>query len=159
MKRLLSFLKNEDSGEQGQAIVEFALAMPLLLTLLCGILDFGWIYLNQYKVDYAAYAGARSGALHSTAPDSTLRTAVLNRVTSNLPSGTTVTTTTVKNNTIETTIRTAGGSEGKISYELDSTNNTFTVTVEYPVKILTFVAGTVFNGSYYTATATNVSPF
>ena len=32
--------------------------MPLLLTLLCGVIDFGWIYSNQYRVENASYAGA-----------------------------------------------------------------------------------------------------
>ena len=45
-------------SEKGQAIVEFALVLPLLLTLLCGVIDFGWIYSNQYSVENASYAGA-----------------------------------------------------------------------------------------------------
>ena len=40
---LRRILKNE----KGQSIVEFALVVPILLTLLCGIIDFGWIYSNQ----------------------------------------------------------------------------------------------------------------
>ena len=46
-------------SEKGQSIVEFALVLPLLLTLLCGVIDFGWIYSNQYRVENASYAGAR----------------------------------------------------------------------------------------------------
>lgn len=45
-------------SEKGQSIVEFALVLPLLLTLLCGVIDFGWIYSNQYRVENASYAGA-----------------------------------------------------------------------------------------------------
>lgn len=44
-------------SEKGQSIVEFALVLLLLLTLLCGVIDFGWIY-NQYSVENASYAGA-----------------------------------------------------------------------------------------------------
>ena len=54
--------------ESGQAVVEFALAFPLLLLILCGILDFGWIYMNQYRIEYAAFTGARYAGIH--APDS-----------------------------------------------------------------------------------------
>lgn len=57
---LRRILKNE----KGQSIVEFALVVPILLTLLCGIIDFGWIYSNQYKVENASYAGARYASLY-----------------------------------------------------------------------------------------------
>ena len=46
-------------AEKGQAMVEFALVLPLLLTLLCGIIDFGWLYYNQITLNNAAREGAR----------------------------------------------------------------------------------------------------
>ena len=36
-------------SEKGQSIVEFALVLLLLLTLLCGVIDFGWIYSNNVR--------------------------------------------------------------------------------------------------------------
>jgi len=30
-------------NEKGQAFVEFAIVLPLLLMILCGIIDYGWI--------------------------------------------------------------------------------------------------------------------
>ena len=51
-------------NEKGQALVEFALVMPILLLLLCGIIDFGWIYYNQITLNNAAREGARYAVIH-----------------------------------------------------------------------------------------------
>lgn len=40
-------------------MVEFALVLPILLLLLCGILDFGWYFYNQLSLDNACRDGAR----------------------------------------------------------------------------------------------------
>lgn len=58
MKKLL--LKSE----KGQALVEFALVLPLLLALLCAIIDFGWLYYNQITLNNAAREGARFAVIH-----------------------------------------------------------------------------------------------
>ena len=50
--------------ERGQALVEFALVLPILLVLLCGIVDFGWLYYNQITLNNAAREGARYAAVH-----------------------------------------------------------------------------------------------
>ena len=41
-------------------MVEFALVLPLLLLILCGILDFGWLFYNQFNVDNTARQAART---------------------------------------------------------------------------------------------------
>lgn len=51
-------------SEKGQAMVEFALVLPILLTLLCGIIDFGWLYYNQITLNNAAREGARYAVIH-----------------------------------------------------------------------------------------------
>jgi Flp pilus assembly protein TadG len=51
-------------NESGQALVEFALILPLLLILLCGIIDFGWIFRCQLTADSAAREAARYTAIH-----------------------------------------------------------------------------------------------
>jgi Flp pilus assembly protein TadG len=45
-------------------MVEFALVLPLLLLLLCGIIDFGWIFGNQLMADNACREAARFTAIH-----------------------------------------------------------------------------------------------
>ena len=50
--------------EEGQAMVEFALILPILIMLLCGIIDFGWIFGNQILANNAAREAARYTAIH-----------------------------------------------------------------------------------------------
>ena len=50
--------------EDGQSLVEFALVLPILLMLLCGIIDFGWLYYNQITLNNAAREGARYAVIH-----------------------------------------------------------------------------------------------
>lgn len=49
------FFKNE----QGQSVVEAAIVLPILLLLICGILDFGWIFAHQIMLNNAARDAAR----------------------------------------------------------------------------------------------------
>ena len=50
--------------ENGQSMVEFALVLPILLLLLCGIIDFGWIYSNKIAAVNACREAARYSAIH-----------------------------------------------------------------------------------------------
>lgn len=50
--------------EKGQAMVEFALVLPVLILLVCGIIDFGWIYSNQITVANACREAARYSSVH-----------------------------------------------------------------------------------------------
>ena len=52
-------------SERGQAMVEFALVLPILVLLLCGIIDFGWIFSNKIAADNASREAARYAAIHS----------------------------------------------------------------------------------------------
>jgi len=62
MKKLLR--RNED----GQAMVEFALVLPIFLLILCGIIDFGWLFYNQLALNNICREGARY-AIVNTAED------------------------------------------------------------------------------------------
>lgn len=53
-------------NERGQAMVEFALVLPILILLLCGIIDFGWIFSNKIAADNASREAARYAAIHYT---------------------------------------------------------------------------------------------
>ena len=60
----MTALRKWSRGEHGQAMVEFALVLPILLLLLCGIIDFGWLYYNQIALSNAAREGARYAVIH-----------------------------------------------------------------------------------------------
>jgi len=45
-------------------MVEFALVLPILLTLVFGIIDFGWIFGNQLIANNACREAARYTAVH-----------------------------------------------------------------------------------------------
>ena len=66
------------SKEKGQAMVEMALVLPVLVLLLCGIIDYGWISYNKLSVSYCSREGARYGIVH--ADDANAAQSVANRV-------------------------------------------------------------------------------
>jgi Flp pilus assembly protein TadG len=52
-------------GSRGQALVEFVLVIPVLLLVLCGILDFGFALFSRMTVINAAREGAHAGMLEA----------------------------------------------------------------------------------------------
>jgi len=74
------FIKNE----KGQSIVELALTIPILLLILCAIIDFGWIYSNKMSITYCSREGARYGTVNATATDAI--TLISNKVKNTAPS-------------------------------------------------------------------------
>ncbi len=52
--------------EKGQALVEFALVLPILLILVLGIVVFGQIFFSYQLIQNAARDGARYGTVGST---------------------------------------------------------------------------------------------
>lgn len=65
MQKLLKHTKKE----KGQALVEFALVLPILLVVLCGIIDFGWILSCQNELTNAAGETARYAAIYANNSD------------------------------------------------------------------------------------------
>ncbi len=51
-------------SEKGQSTVEFALLLPIILLLLSGIINFGWIFGNQLLANNASREAARYTAIH-----------------------------------------------------------------------------------------------
>jgi Flp pilus assembly protein TadG len=64
--RLLHHLRNE----RGQAMVEFALVLPILMALLLGIIQFGIVFNNYITLTDATRAGARQAAVSRFVGDS-----------------------------------------------------------------------------------------
>ena len=50
--------------ERGAAAVEFALILPLLMTVVIGVMEFGFLFNQQISLSQAAREGARSYAIH-----------------------------------------------------------------------------------------------
>lgn len=57
----MKFIKKE----HGQSIVEFAIVLPLLLLIVCAIIDFGWLFYNQLNLQNSVREGARFGAVNA----------------------------------------------------------------------------------------------
>lgn len=62
--------------KKGQALVEFAFVIPLLLLFLFGIVEFGRIFGAELIVAYSAREGARVGTIGST--DDAIKSQVFN---------------------------------------------------------------------------------
>lgn len=56
-------------NQEGQALVEFALVLPLLLVLIMGIIQFGFLFNNYITLTDAVRVGARQAAVSRTLPD------------------------------------------------------------------------------------------
>jgi Flp pilus assembly protein TadG len=52
-------------SERGQAAVEFALVIPVMLLFMLGIFEVGRTYFNNEAIATAARDGARAGAIHT----------------------------------------------------------------------------------------------
>ncbi len=72
--------KQDFTKENGQAMVEFAVAAPLLLLVVFGIIQFGIVFNNHLTLTDAVRVGARQAAVSRTLPDpaSAAETSVLN---------------------------------------------------------------------------------
>ncbi|HNX29099.1 MAG TPA: pilus assembly protein [Syntrophomonadaceae bacterium] len=54
-------------AQQGQALVEMALVLPILLLIVFGIIEFGRVYTYQLEINSIARQGARTAAVSSAA--------------------------------------------------------------------------------------------
>ena len=59
-------LKQQAASERGAELIEFALALPLLLVIIMGIFDFGLAFQRYEVITNAAREGARLGALYAS---------------------------------------------------------------------------------------------
>jgi Flp pilus assembly protein TadG len=66
--------RSESGRERGQAVIELALTLPLLLLIVLGVFDFGLMFQKYEVVTNAAREGARVGVLPDYTPaDAALR--------------------------------------------------------------------------------------
>lgn len=122
--------------EDGQAMVEFALILPIFLLILCGIIDFGWLFYNQLSLNNACREGARY-AVVNTAEDANTQ-AIINHIEN-------TTTTVFANDGIDI--------EVFYSSPADPTSGDITVKLEADISFFTPVLSTVL-GKEKTITST-----
>ena len=77
--KILSKLKK---SEKGQSLVEFVLILPILLMLILGVLEYGWMLNAKVTVNSAAREGARTRAAlgYSSAYNTSYNTAATNAI-------------------------------------------------------------------------------
>jgi Flp pilus assembly protein TadG len=135
-------------GRRGQAVVEFALIIPVFLLLLLAAVDFGRMFFTYIQANNAAREGAAYGAAHaaSTTLTSGVRTAafteanVQNQAGQSAQGGVTVTP--VCHNPTGTVIGCSTAPGGI------ATGNTITVTVAEPFTFFTPLINGLFNNSF-----------
>jgi len=74
-KRLKFFTKRRESG---QSAVELALTLPLLLLLICGMIEMGWLSSTRLVLDNITREGVRAGIVATSSSANT--TDVINRI-------------------------------------------------------------------------------
>lgn len=124
-------MKKFFADESGQAVVEFALVAPILLLILCGIIDFGWAFSAQIATENCAREGARYASMYTK--NANVADETESKVQSVAPD-------IIKNN-ISVTLT--------FSNAASPVDGDVTVTVVSEVRSLTFVAYTIFGGETF----------
>jgi Flp pilus assembly protein TadG len=73
-------------NRRGAAAIEFAMVLPVLIALLFGIIEYGWIFFQQSNILAAAREGARYGVTFEQGGSPTPTSAAQTRVSSVLTS-------------------------------------------------------------------------
>ena len=58
--------EGDASRARGAAVVEFAVVLPLLLTILFGIIEYGWVFMVRQTLQTAAREGCRQSVLQTS---------------------------------------------------------------------------------------------
>jgi Flp pilus assembly protein TadG len=131
----MSIIKRFFKEKKGQSMVELALTLPILLVLLGGILDFGWIYGKELATTYICREGARYGVINADSPD--LNTLVDNKVRAAAPSY-------ARDSLVVTTTLTSPS---------DPRSGDVIVKVDYKFTVLTPLASIIIHSNQYTVSA------
>jgi len=122
--------------ESGQSMVELALTLPLVLLLICGMLEMGWLASTRQVMDTITREATRAGIVGTTTSAST--SAVNTAVTSKKPSYMT--------NTITVTVTFSNPSSFK--------DGNITVTTAYDLPTLTPLTAFLAPGGSYHVVST-----
>ena len=132
-------------GEKGQSAVEFALTLPILIVLLCGIIDFGWLFSCDIAATNAAREAARYTAVHyydsSTDDDLAKAQSIVLEDAPQLPTSSTSVTLT------------------SLDLDNDGIQESIQVAVSSPVQLLTGLTSAIIGKSSITLSATSIMKF
>lgn len=135
MKRFIRKIIQKKKKEGGQAMVEFALLLPIFVLILACIIDFGWIFSCKNQLVNISGETARYVALHSTEDPSTAAQTYLDSRNS------------------------SGGMTGTVVLvSANITSDIATVTVKEDAKYLTGIPGIVTRSNSVTLQATGAMP-
>jgi len=82
MKRFSIYPWGTKSKRRGAAVVEMAVISPILITLIFGVIEFGWAFMVRQMVTNGAREGARTAAIQTVADDAEIRQAVIDALAS-----------------------------------------------------------------------------
>jgi len=122
-------------SEKGQAMVEFALVLPILILLLCAIMDFGWIFFQKILVTNAAREAARYSAVHLY-DDGTVNAADINAARN-------------------VALGSSSALPNTLTAALSVSDGAVTVTVTSPAAVITGLTSSFFGGSTVNLTASS----
>lgn len=122
-------------GEQGQAIVETALIVPMIVLLIFGILEFGRFYNAWIVITQASREGARVAAVECTLSAATCAADVNTKVDASLGG-------------LNLGSRTISLTPGPYS-----AGSAVTVTVGYQMSVITPIVATFLPGNPFTLTS------
>jgi Flp pilus assembly protein TadG len=68
MRRLIHRAVRRDDAPRARAaaVVEFAVVLPVLLTILFGIIEYGWVFMVRQTLQHAAREGCRLAVLQTS---------------------------------------------------------------------------------------------
>ena len=136
---MIALLRASDAG---QALVEMAIALPVLLLLLIGVIDIS-LSVNAYiTVTNASREGATYMVSHPSAAPSAVASAVTDRIAPLLPSNVTVTASYYNGATF-----TPWPAGGLASSSPSATSVPVRVDVSYPWSATTILIGQFFGGT------------
>lgn len=125
-------LKYRTARSRGQGLVEFAMVLPILVTFLFGVIEFGWMFYQFQTLSNAIRAASRRGAVGES---NDRVVAIVNAMAGNhfnIAGSPNTLTVTVRNNAGSTVTNTLRPSGGKI--RLDAV---------YQLQTLTFLKGMI----------------
>ncbi len=75
-----NLFKNRHKPRRAAVAVEFAVILPLLLTILFGIIEFGYVFMVRQSLQHAAREGCRMASLQTSQPPYTNVLARVNEI-------------------------------------------------------------------------------